>query len=331
MKAMTQQKYGSPDVLELSELPMPVAGEREVVVKIEAAGVDAGTWHQVTGRPFAMRLAGFGMRKPKTLVPGMAFAGRVVEVGSRVDAFSVGDAVYGVAQGSLAQFARARANAIAPMPTGLSPQQAAALPISSTTALKAVQDVGRVTPGQRVLVLGAGGGVGSYAVQIARAFGAEVTGVCSMGKIDLVRSLGANEVVDYTLDDLTGFADQFDLVIDTGGGRSLRTLRRLLTRKGTLIIVGAEGVGGPLLGGADRQIRAGIVSLFVSQRMVTFVNIDKTESLNQIARLVESGLLIPTVDCVFSLEETVDAIKYVESRQSRGKTVISIIGDEKHG
>ncbi len=324
MKAITQQVYGSADVLELQDVPMPVAGEKEVVVEVEAAGVDAGVWHFITGRPLAMRLAGYGIRKPKNSIPGAAFAGRVVAVGPDVTSFSPGDVVYGVAKGAFAEFARARVDRIAPIPAGLTPQQAAALPISATTALKAVRNVGRVAPGQRVLVLGAGGGVGSFALQISRAFGAEVTGVCSTGKIEFVRSLGAKEVVDYTQDDLTRFAGQFELIIDTGGGRSLRTLRRLLTRKGSLVIVGAEGVGDPLLGGADRGMRAGIVSLFVPQRMTGLLSIDKTENLNELAELVAANKVSPAIDRVFPLAEAANAIRYVESRQALGKVVISI-------
>ena len=324
MKAITQRVYGSADVLELRDLPMPAAGDKEVVVKVEAAGVDASVWHFVSGRPLAMRLAGFGVRKPKNPVPGQAFAGRIVEVGSGVTSFSIGDAVYGVAQGAFSEFARARVKGIALMPVGLTPQQAAALPISATTALKAVRDVGCVASGQSVLVLGAAGGVGSFAVQFARAFGAEVVGVCSTGKIEFVRSLGIKEVVDYTCDDLARFSGQFDLVIDTGGGRSLRNLRRLLTRKGTLVIVGGEGVGGPLLGGADRGLRAGIVSLFVSQRMTGILSVDKTENLHELAELVAAGKVSPAIDRVFPLSETSDAIRYVEGHKSQGKVVISI-------
>lgn len=324
MKAITQQVYGSADVLELQDVPMPVAGEKEVVVKVEAAGVDAGVWHSITGRPLAMRLAGYGIRKPKNPIPGAAFAGRIVAVGPDVTSFSPGDVVYGVARGAFAEFTRARVDRIAPMPAGLTPQQAAALPISATTALKAVRDAGHLAPGQRVLVLGAGGGVGSFAVQISRAFGAEVTGVCSTGKIEFVRSLGAKEVVDYTQDDLTRLAGQFELIIDTGGGRTLRTLRRLLTRKGSLVIVGAEGVGGPLLGGADRGMRAGIVSLFIPQRMIGLLSIDKSENLNELAELVAANKVSPAIDRVFPLAEGANAIRYVESRQALGKVVISI-------
>ncbi len=330
MKAMMQKIYGSPDVLKLGDLPVPVARENEVVVSVEAAGVDAGVWHLVTGKPLGVRLAGFGVRKPKNPVPGSAFAGRITEVGPGVTSFSIGDAVYGVCQGALAEFARARVKGIAPMPAGLTSQQAAAMPISATTALKAVCDVGRVKAGQKVLVIGAGGGVGSYAVQIARAFGGSVTGVCSTEKVDFVRALGVEKVIDYKQDDLSSNSGQFDLVIDTGGGRNLRVLRRLLTRKGMAVIVGAEGVGGPLLGGADRGMRAQILSLFIPQRMTGVLSIDKTENLNEISRLVAAGKLAPRVDRVFPLAETVDAIKYVENRQSRGKVVISKIGVENH-
>lgn len=324
MRAVTQQVYGSADVLGTQDMPTPVAREKEVVVNVEAAGVDTAVLHMMTGRPLAIRLAGYGLRKPKNRIPGMAFAGRVVEVGSGVTSFSIGDPVYGVAQGAFAEFARARVDRIAAMPRGLTPVQASAIPISATTALKAVRDVGRVALGQRVLVLGAGGSVGSFAVQIARAFGAEVTGVCSTGKIEFVRSLGATEVVDYIHDDLTRFAGQFDLVIDTGGGRSLKTLRRLLTRKGTLVIVGADGVGGPVLGGADRSMRAGIVSLFVSQRMTGLLSVDTTVALDELAELVATNKVSPTIDRVFPLAEAANAIKYFESRRAPGKVVISI-------
>lgn len=324
MRAITQQVYGSVDVLELQDVPMPVAGKKEVVVKVEAAGIDAGVWHIVAGRPLVMRLAGYGIRKPKHAIPGMAFAGRITEIGSGVTSFSLGDVVYGVAKGAFAEFARAQVDRIASIPVGLTPEQAAALPISATTALKAVRDVGRVLPGQRVLVLGAGGGVGSFAVQISRAFEAEVTGVCSTEKVEFVRSLGAKEVVDYKHDDLARFAGQFELVIDTGGGRTLKTLRRLLTRQGSLVIVGAEGVGGPLLGGADRGMRAGIVSLFVPQRMTGLLGIDKTENLNELAELVAANKVSPAIDRVFPLSEAANAIRYVESRQALGKVVISI-------
>ena len=308
----------------MKDVPVPVAGEKEVVVSVEAAGVDTAVLHLITGRPLAMRLAGYGLRKPKNRIPGNAFAGRVTEVGSSVKSFSIGDSVYGVAQGAFAEFARARVDRIAPMPKGLTPLQASAIPISATTALKAVREAGRLTSGQRVLVLGAGGSVGSYALQIARAFGAEVTGVCGTGKIEFVHSLGAKEVVDYTRDDLTRFAGQFELVIDTGGGRSLKTLRRLLTRKGSLVIVGADGVGGPLLGGADRQMRAGIVSLFVPQRMTGLMSIDTTSALIDLAELVETNKISPTLDRVFPLDEAAGAIRYVESGRALGKVVISI-------
>ncbi len=323
MKAMTQNIYGPADVLKLMEVPVPVIGAGEVLVQVDAAGIDAGVWHLITGKPFAVHLAGFGVRKPKNPVPGQAFAGRIVEVGPGVTSFSLGDAVYGVCEGAFAEFARARVKGIAPMPLGLTPEQAAALPISATTALKAIRDVGRVKAGQQVLVLGAGGGVGSYAVQIARAFGADVTGVCSSRKVEFVRSLGVEQVIDYTRDDLAGCAGKFDLVIDAGGGRRLRVLRRLLVRKGTLVIVGAEGVGGPLLGGADRGLRAQVLSLFVSQRMTGMLEIDKTEILSEISSLVLAGKLVPPVDRIFPLAETVDAIKYAENRKSRGKVVVS--------
>ena len=324
MKAITQRAYGSADVLEVQDLPMPVAGDKEVMVKVEAAGVDTAVLHMMTGRPLAMRLAGYGLRKPKKRIPGMAFAGRVMEVGAGVTSFSIGDSVFGVAQGAFAEFACARVDRIAPTPAGLSALQGSALPISATTAFKTVHDTGRITPGQGVLVIGAGGSVGSYAVQIAKAFGAEVTGVCGTSKLEFVRSLGVKEAVDYTRDDLTRFGGQFDLVIDTGGGRSLKTLRRLLNRKGSLVIVGADGVGGPLLGGADRQMRAAIVSLFVPQRLSGVMSIDTTAALNELTKLVVTNKVRPIIDRVFPLADAANAIRYLESRAAMGKVVISI-------
>ena len=324
MKAIIQRVYGSADVLELRDVPIPVAGDNEVVVKVEAAGIDTAVLHLMTGRPLAMRLAGYGLRTPKQRIPGMAFAGRITELGSSVTSLSIGDPVYGVAQGAFADFARARVDRIAPAPKGLTPIEAAALPISATTALKAVRDTGSIKTGQRVLVIGASGSVGSYAVQIARAFDAEVTGVCSTGKIEFVRSLGAKEVVDYTIEDLTRFTGQFDLVIDTGGGRSLKPLRRLLNRKGSLVIVGADGVGGALLGGADRQWRASIVSLFVPQRMSGLMSVDTTAALNELTNLVVSRKLSPKIDRVFPLNDAASAVKYVENRGATGKVIISI-------
>lgn len=324
MKAITQDSYGSADVLHLNEVPEPVLDAKEVIVKVDAAGVDASVLHMITGRPLAMRAAGFGMRAPKNPIPGAAFAGKIVEIGSDVTGYEVGQAVYGVAKGAFAEFARARVDRIAAVPRKISAQQAASVPISATAALIAVRDSGRIKAGQKVLVLGASGSVGSFAVQIAQALGGEVTGVCSKSKLEFVRSLGVKEAVDYQSDDLSRLSGQFDLVIDTGGARNLRTLRRLLTRKGTLVIVGAEGVGGPLLGGSDRAMLAGLFSLFISQRMAGFISVDRTEHLEFLRQLIDEGKISVIVDRVFPLAQAAEAVQYVQDGRARGRVVISI-------
>ena len=264
MKAIVQDAYGSTDVLELRDIDKPVIADDEVLVRVHAAGVDRGVWHVMTGLPYPIRLAGYGLRAPKTPVPGMDVAGVVEAVGKDVTRFQPGDEVFGIGKGAFAEYARVPENKLAPKPANLTFEQAAAIAISGLTALQGLRDHGRVEAGQKVLIIGASGGVGTYAVQLAKAFGAEVTAVCSTTKVDMVRSLGADHVIDYTRDDFAKGEQRYDVILDIGGNSSLARLRRVLSPRGTLVIMGGE-TSGRWLGGSDRQIRAMLLSPFVSQ------------------------------------------------------------------
>ena len=323
MKAIVQHTYGEPDVLRLQDVDDPSPAADEVLVRVHAAGVDRGVWHLVTGTPYPVRLAGYGLRAPKNPVPGRDVAGVVEAVGEDVTRFRVGDAVFGVAKGSFAELARARKDRLAPKPANLGHEQAAVVAVSGVAALRAVRDHGHVSPGQQVLVIGASGGVGTYAVQLAKAFGAEVTGVCSTTKVDLVSSLGADRVIDYSREDFAAGERRYDVILDIGGNSTLRRLRRALTPKGTLVIVGGE-TGGRFLGGFDRQIRAMLLSPFVGQRLGTFVSSESAENLVALKELIEAGKVIPVIDRTFPLAEAPDAIRYVEQGRARGKVAITI-------
>ena len=323
MKAIVQHTYGEPDVLRLQDVDDPSPAADEVLVRVHAAGVDRGVWHLVTGTPYPVRLAGYGLRAPKNPVPGRDVAGVVEAVGEDVTRFRVGDAVFGVAKGSFAELARAREDRLAPKPANLGHEQAAVVAVSGVAALRAVRDHGHVSPGQQVLVIGASGGVGTYAVQLAKAFGAEVTGVCSTTKVDLVSSLGADRVIDYSREDFAAGERRYDVILDIGGNSTLRRLRRALTAKGTLVIVGGE-TGGRFLGGFDRQIRAMLLSPFVGQRLGTFVSSESAENLVALKELIEAGKVIPVIDRTFPLAEAPDAIRYVEQGRARGKVAITI-------
>jgi len=318
MKAITQDRYGSADVLELRDIEPPTIGDGDVLIRVEAAGVDAGVWHLMTGTPYLVRLA-TGLRAPKTRVRGMDVAGRVEAVGAKVTRFEPGDEVFGVCEGAFADFAVAKPDKLVPKPTNVSAEQAAAVPTSATTALRALRDTGGVQSGQSVLVIGAGGGVGSFAVQLAKAFGAEVTGVCSTSKIDLVKSLGADHVVDYTQENITG---SYDLILDIAGNRPLRTLRRLLTPRGTLVIVGGEG-GGRWLG-MGRQFRALAIGPFVRQRLRMMIAFTGEKDLLFLAELLEAGKLVPAVERTYPLSETPEAIRRWAAGQALGKLVITV-------
>jgi NADPH:quinone reductase-like Zn-dependent oxidoreductase len=321
MKAIVQDTYGSADVLELADIDRPEPGDDELLVRVQAAGVDRGVWHLMTGQPYLMRVIGFGFRAPKARVRGGDVAGHVEAVGKNVSEWKPGDAVFGSCEGSYAEYAVVRLNKCAPMPANLTPEQAAAVPTSASAALRAVRDAGRVRPGQRILVIGAGGGVGSFAVQLAKAFGAHVTGVCSTTKVDLVRSIGADDVIDYTRDDFADRADSYDVILDIAGNRSLAHLRRALTPRGTLVLVGGED-GGRWLGGMDRVLRGLLLSPFVSHRISMASPMERKEDLEVLRELIEAGKLTPAIDRTYPLAEVPKAIRYLEDGHARGKVVI---------
>lgn len=322
MKAIVQDEYGEAEnVLRLDEIDRPDIGDDEVLLSVRAAAVDRGAWHLMAGLPYPVRLAGVGVRAPKTRVRGREVAGRVEAVGANVTTLKVGDEVFGIGEGCFAEYARARADKLAPKPRDLTYEQAAAVSISALTALQGVRDHAQVAAGQRVLVIGASGGVGTFAVQIAKAFGAHVTGVCSTAKVDLVRSIGADEVIDYTTSDTIG--QHYDVVIDIGGNRPLSVLRRALTPGGTLVILGGE-TGGRWLGGFDRALRAPLVSSFVSQKLSSAMCSENAGDLVALTELIESGKVTPVIDRTYALSETAAAITHMVTGQARGKIVITI-------
>jgi len=320
MRAIVQHAYGSADTLGLGEVARPVVGAGEVLVEVRAAGLDRGTWHLMTGTPYAARLA-FGLRAPKNPVPGFDVAGVVVAVAAGVTRFAPGDEVFGVGRGSFAQFTAAREDMLVHKPAGLSFAQAAAMPVSGLTALRGLTDVGRLQAGQRVLVIGASGGVGTYAVQIAKALGAHVTGVCSAAKADLVRSLGADDVIDYAREDFSAGGATYDLILDVAGNASVTRLRRALTPTGTLVMTGGED-GGPLTGGMDRQLRALALSRFVGQRLTAFVNKEHFTGLERLAALAEAGKIVPAIERTYALADAPEAMRHLASGKARGKLVI---------
>jgi NADPH:quinone reductase-like Zn-dependent oxidoreductase len=321
MKALTQDRYGTADVLEFGDVERPTPGEGEVLVRVVAAGMDRGAWHFMAGEPYLMRLLGFGLRAPSVAVPGTNFAGVVEAVGADVTEFSPGDEVYGAARGTFAEYAVAPAVKLAQKPPQLSFEQAAVLPYPTFVAMKALQDHGHVRPGQRVLIVGASGAVGTVAVQLAVAFGATVTGVCSGRHADLVRSLGADDVIDYTAEDFTDGSRRFDLVIDIGGRTSVAGLRRALTPTGTLVIIGGEG--DRWIGGIQRQLWATVLSPFVSQKLTAFVVRESAEELVKMNELVAAGKVVTLVGQAFPLSDGAAAVTAFEAGSADGRIVIS--------
>jgi NADPH:quinone reductase-like Zn-dependent oxidoreductase len=327
MRAIVQDRYGDLDVLELRDIDRPVPKANDVLVRVHAAGLDRGVWHVMTGLPYMIRLVGFGVRRPRIRVRGMDLAGRVEAVGEQVTRFRPGDAVFGWADGSYAEYASVPEDHLAPMPASIGFAQAAAVPISGLAALQAVRDEGEVQPGQKVLVIGAAGGVGSFAVQLAKAFGAEVTGVAGTAQLELVGSIGADDVIDYTGQDVTDGRRHWDVILDTAGHRSLSRLRRALSRRGTLVIVGSEGRG-RWLGGFDRQLRALLLSRFVSQRLRALSSKPRHDDLQVLEELIRAGRLRPLVDRTYPLDEVPEAIRHLVEGHGRGKVVITVTGPE---
>jgi NADPH:quinone reductase-like Zn-dependent oxidoreductase len=322
MQAIVQSSYGSATVLDLATIDTPSIADREVLVRVHAAGLDRGTWHLMAGKPYLLRLV-FGIRGPKQPVPGHDLAGTVAAVGSAVTEFAVGDHVYGFGHGTFAEYSVARENKLARKPATISFEQAAAVPVSAGTALQALCDVGRVEAGQKILITGASGGVGSYAIQLAKAFGGEVTGVCSTAKLDLVRSLGADHVIDYTRDDFAAGVDRYDLILDIAGMPTLRRLRRALTPTGTLVLVGGEQ-GGDWTGGTiGRQLRARTVSLFARQRLTSCIAKERGSDVERLTELITNGQVIPSIDRSYPLAQAPKAMRQLEAGQVRGKIVIT--------
>jgi NADPH:quinone reductase-like Zn-dependent oxidoreductase len=326
MKAIAQDRYGDVDVLEFRDIDRPVPTDDQVLVQVHAAGLHRGDWHVMTGLPYLIRVVvpTLGLRRPKVPVLGMDVAGVVEAVGSRVTRFRPGDAVFGWCDGAFAEYAVAPADQLAPKPANLSFEEAAVIPVSGFAALQALRDVGEVQPGQQVLVIGAAGGVGSFAVQLAKAFGAQVTGVCSTSQVDLVRSIGADDIVDYTRQDVTDGTRHWDLIIDCAGRRTLSRLRRALTPRGTLVIVGGEG-GGRWLGGFDRSLRAPLLSRFVGQRLRMLSSKPRQQDLQVLRELIEAGKLTPMIGRTYPLGEVPEAIRQMVEGQGRGgKLVITV-------
>jgi NADPH:quinone reductase-like Zn-dependent oxidoreductase len=323
MKAIVRDQYGSAENLHLKELEIPQINDDQVLVEVRAAGLDRGAWHLMTGRPYLIRVAGYGFLKPKNPVLGMDLAGVVQTVGKNVTGLRAGDQVFGIGNGAFAQYASARADKLALMPANTSFEQASVVPVSALTALQALRDQGHVQAGQRVLIVGASGGVGSFAVQIAKAFGATVTGVCSTAKLNLVQSLGADEVIDYTRSDFTKSKQHYDLIIDIGGNRPLSQLRRVLTETGTLVIVGAEG-GNQFFGAMGRVLQAMMLKSFTRQRLVTFICNENNKDLETLAKMIQQGTVTPVIDRICPLTALPDAMRDLEAGRVRGKVAVAV-------
>jgi len=320
MKAIVQDKYGSPDVLKLKDVDKPIAGDNEVLVRVRAAGVNIGNWHLLRGVPYAMRPA-VGLLKPKRKIPGLDLAGQVEAVGRAVTQFQPGEEVFGWCDGAFAEYACTDESNLLPKPANLTLEQAAAVGDSAFTALNAVRDQGKVGPGQRILINGASGGVGTFAVQIAKSLGAEVTGVCSTRNVELVRSIGADHVIDYTREDFTQNRDRYDVMLDLVGNRSLPDCRRSLTPRGTYVLVGVAEMGRWF--GLARQAKALLSSPFVHQRLRIFLTKHTRADLAVLKELVEAGTVTPVVDRHFQLSEAPEALRYQGEGHPHGKIVIA--------
>jgi NADPH:quinone reductase-like Zn-dependent oxidoreductase len=324
MKAIVQDRYGSPDdVLELQEIDQPVAKDDEVLVRVHAASVHVGDWILVRGVPYIMRL-GTGLRRPKTSVPGTDIAGTVEAVGKDVTQLRPGAEVFGWCKGAFAEYATAGADNFAPKPAGLTFEQAAAVGTSAFAALQALRDHGKVQPGQKVLINGASGGVGTFAVQIAKSFGAEVTGVCSGRNVDMVRSIGADHVIDYTQEDFTQGSERFDLILDNVANRSSSDLRRALTPEGTLQPNGGGHSSGRWIGPMGGMVKAFVSSLFVRQQGRPFLSLPNKEDLTTLKELTEAGKVTPVIARTYPLSETPEAIGHVGAGHAQAKVVITV-------
>lgn len=314
MKAIVYTKYGPPDVLQLKEVEKPIPKDHEVLIKVEAASVNPFDWHFMRGTPYLVRIQA-GILKPKDNAVGVDVSGVVEAVGKDVKEFQSGDEVFGSCNGAFAEYVSASEKGLVKKPDNLTFEQAASVPVAAFTALQGLRDKGQIQPGQRVLINGASGGVGTFAVQIAKSFGAEVTGVCSTRNVDMVRSIGADFVIDYTQEDFTQSAKHYDLIFDTIGNRSLSNCRRILSSNGILVIV-----GGPM----NRALRASVMSRFVSQKMLMFMALRSKKDLIVMHDLLISGKVTPVIDRRYSLNEVPQAIRYLEEGHARGKVIITM-------
>ncbi|HEY3529178.1 MAG TPA: NAD(P)-dependent alcohol dehydrogenase [Nocardioides sp.] len=321
MRAVVRLRYGGVKMIEIEQILRTRSTPDEVLLRVEVAGLDRGAWHLMTGRPFLLRLA-FGFLRPRQRGLGREVSGTVLEVGAAVTKFSVGDEVFGIGAATFAEYAAAREDKLAHKPPNLTFAEAAVVPISGLTALQALGEVGRLVAGQHVLVLGASGGVGSYAVQLANAYGAEVTGVCSQAKAAFVRSLGADHVLDYTRNDFADGTHHYDLILDLGGNPGVLRLRRGLTPEGTAVIVGGEE-GGRLTGGMGRQLRALLLTRLSGQRLTTMLCKERSEDLDELAGLIADGTLTPALDQIYPLERVANAMGDLEAGKVRGKSAIT--------
>jgi NADPH:quinone reductase-like Zn-dependent oxidoreductase len=325
MKAVVYYNYGSPDVLKCEEIEKPAARDNEVLIRVRAASVNPIDWHLMRGTPYIVRIMA-GLRKPKVTRLGVDVAGQVEAVGGNVTQFRPGDEVFGACRGAFAEYACTSESAVVMKPDNVTFEQAASVPVAAFTALQGLRDKGQIQPGQKVLINGAAGGVGTFAVQIAKSFGADVTGVCSTRNVDMVRSIGADRVIDYTQEDFTKSGQRYDLVFDSVGNHSLSACRRVLNRKGTYIVVG--GPDGRWLGPLARLIKTLVLSPFVSQNLVMFLARRSKEDLTVMRELMESGKVTPVIDKRYRLSAVPEAIRYLEEGHARGKVVITLEDNE---
>ena len=326
MKAIVQHGYGAPaDVLKLTEVDTPAVGDQEVLVSVRASSANPWDWHFIRGEPLLMRPAGIGgIRTPKFLIPGGDLAGTVAQVGAQVTGFAPGDHVYGFGHGAFAEYVAVPQGNLARKPSNLTFEQAAAVPLGAITAIQGLR-AGELQVGQHVLVLGASGGVGTFAVQIAKHLNAEVTGVCSTGNLDLVRRLGADHVIDYTNQDIFTGPARYDLVFQLGGTYAPAAIRKVLTAKGTLIQ--SYGDGNRWFGPIGNMIKAAVLSPFVGQTLKSFTARETTESLDEITDLIETGQLTPVIDRTYPLAEAAQAVALVEQGRPAGKVTVTVISD----
>jgi NADPH:quinone reductase-like Zn-dependent oxidoreductase len=322
MKAAVFHRYGPPEQIEVKEIATPTVDDDGVLVRVRAASLNALDWRVMRGSPYVGRLMGMGLRRPTTSIPGVDLAGEVVEVGRDVREFRPGDAVVGNRGRACAEYVLGKERHFVRKPARLTFEQAAAIPVAGLTALQGLRDVGRLRPGQKVLINGSSGGVGTFAVQIAKALGAEVTAVCSTRSVDIVRSIGADRVIDRTREDFTRSGQRYDVLFDVAGDRSLSACRRVLTREGILVIAG--GSYARWLGPITRMLQALLLGRFVSQRLAPYISKSSKDDLLTLIELIEAGKLTPVIDRTCPLSETAQAIRYMEERGAQGKVIITI-------